>query len=130
MNLSVAVNTGKVYEMEPPVTFRTEIFWIAANQQKAVGRPMGLVANHASLDLLGKMLINPGPPLLGMAFKAGLVLRIETRFPQTGSFPGSMRIMAFRALQSTLEYFVGMRKVELRLYFLMTREAELHLVCP
>ena len=74
---------------------------------------MGLVTDHAPFNLLGEVLVNPGPFLLGMAFEAGLIFGIDTGPSEACSFAGPVGAMAIRAFQGPLEHFMGMGKIEL-----------------
>ena len=88
---------------------------------------MRFVTGHTSFNLLGEMLIDPGPSLFGMAFKTGLIFGIDARPSEACSFAGPMGAMAVRALQGPLEHLVRVGEVELRFHILVAGETEVRL---
>ena len=70
MNLSVTIDTGKIWEMGLAVTFHTKGSCVAANQKKFIRRSMGIMANITSFEFLCPMFKNPGTSLFRVAFIA------------------------------------------------------------
>jgi len=108
----MAIDTGRIREMASPMTFRTQVLGVTADQKESVGRSMGHMTGAASFNLLGEVFINPGASLLRMAFKTSLIFGNDARLPQAGPFTGSVRGMAVRVLQGSLEYFMRVGKIE------------------
>ena len=90
MNLRMAIDTGRVREMAPSMTFRTQVLNLTTDQEKSIGRPMRLMTDHAPFHLLGLMFKDPGASLFWMAFEAGLIFCGDACLSQACPFSGSV----------------------------------------
>jgi hypothetical protein len=81
-------------EVPLAMTLGAQLSAVPSDEHKSVGRPMGSMADTASLFFLGKMLENPRASLLRMTVETGLLLSIDACLPQTSPFAGSVRSMA------------------------------------
>jgi len=103
MDLSVAIDTDRVREVASPMTFGAQVPRITADEHKSIDGSMGLVTDGASFHLLREMLVDPRPTLFRMTFKAGFLLGIEVGLTQARPLARSVRTVAVRTFQSSLE---------------------------
>ena len=112
MDLGMAIDARKVRKMAQPVTFRAEQPDLAANQKEPVLRAVGNMTTAAPLDLHIQVLINPGTPLLRVAFETDFVVPIERCLPEISPLTGPMRRVAVRTFQKPLDNPVVIGQIE------------------
>jgi hypothetical protein len=119
----MTIDAGKIREMRLTMAFHTKGSYIAADQQKFIGRPMWRMADIAPFELLCPMFKNPWTPLFGVAFEADICVKFVD-FSQTCPCSTSMGGMTVRASQCSLDDRVFVRKIKLGFNIRMARETE------
>jgi hypothetical protein len=114
--------------MNLAVTFDTKSSHVRADQKEFIRRPMGIVANIASLELLYPMLKNPWASLLGVAFKTDVRVKF-VHFSQAGVVSASVGCMTIRAFQCPSNDPMIVRKIKLGLHLSMAGETEIGVFC-
>jgi len=71
----MTIYAGKIWEMRLAMAFHTKGSYIAADQQKFVGRSMWRMADITPFELLCPMFKDPWTPLFGVAFEADICVK-------------------------------------------------------
>jgi hypothetical protein len=71
----MTIYTGKIWKVRLAMAFHTKGSYIAADQQKFIGRSMGRMADITPFELLCRMFKNPWAPFFGVAFEADICVK-------------------------------------------------------
>jgi hypothetical protein len=119
----MTIDAGKIWEMRLTMAFHAKGSYIAADQQKFIGRPMWRMADMTPFELLCPMFKNPWTPLFGVAFETNIGVKFID-FSQACSCSTSMGGMTVRASQCSLDHRMFVRKIKLGFDIRMARKTE------